>query len=230
MISRTSWATKRMKLTAWAGSPVNFLRNSGSCVATPTGQVLRWQTRIMMQPSDDQRRGGKTKFLRAQQRGNDHVAAGFQLAVGFDRDAAAQIIQDQSLMGFGQAQFPRNARVLDAGLRRSACSAVVTADEHHVGMGLGHAGGDGAHAHFRHQFDADARVVVGVFQIVNQLRQIFDGINVVMRRRRNQARRPAWRSGLWQSRDKLFRPGNWPPSPGLAPWAILICNSWALTR
>src|SRR5690242_20914422 len=27
-----------------------------------------------------------------------------------------------------------------------------------------------------------------------------------------------------------FRPGSWPPSPGLAPCAILICRSSALTR
>src|SRR3977135_4229958 len=27
-----------------------------------------------------------------------------------------------------------------------------------------------------------------------------------------------------------LRPGNWPPSPGLAPCAILICSSSALTR
>ena len=52
MISRTSWATNFMKFTAWAGSPVKFLRSSGFCVATPTGQVLRWQTRIMMQPRE----------------------------------------------------------------------------------------------------------------------------------------------------------------------------------
>ena len=25
-------------------------------------------------------------------------------------------------------------------------------------------------------------------------------------------------------------PGSWPPSPGLAPWAILICRSSALVR
>ena len=41
----------------------------------------------------DQRSGGKTKFLRAEQRGDDHVAAGLQLAVGLHHDAAAQIVQ-----------------------------------------------------------------------------------------------------------------------------------------
>ena len=50
MISRTSWAMKRMKFTVSSGRPVKFLRSSGSWVATPTGQVLRWHTRIMMQP------------------------------------------------------------------------------------------------------------------------------------------------------------------------------------
>ena len=39
------------KLTTYSGLPANFLRSSGSCVATPTGQVFRWHLRIMMQPS-----------------------------------------------------------------------------------------------------------------------------------------------------------------------------------
>ena len=50
MSSRISIAMKRMKLTTCSGLPANFSRSCGSCVATPTGQVFRWQTRIMMQP------------------------------------------------------------------------------------------------------------------------------------------------------------------------------------
>ena len=38
------------KFTTNSGLPVNRLRSSGFCVATPTGQVSRWQTRIMTQP------------------------------------------------------------------------------------------------------------------------------------------------------------------------------------
>ena len=34
-----------------SGWPTKRLRNTGSCVATPTGQVLRWHLRIMMQPA-----------------------------------------------------------------------------------------------------------------------------------------------------------------------------------
>ncbi len=49
-ISRTSSATKKKKLTTCSGVPLKRLRSSGSCVAMPTGQVFRWQARIMMQP------------------------------------------------------------------------------------------------------------------------------------------------------------------------------------
>ena len=38
------------KFSTNSGLPVNFFRSSGSCVAMPTGHVLRWQTRIITQP------------------------------------------------------------------------------------------------------------------------------------------------------------------------------------
>src|SRR5258707_12169330 len=34
----------------------------------------------------------------------------------------------------------------------------------------------------------------------------------------------------WAIVLSTLRPGNWPPSPGLAPCAILICSTAALTR
>ena len=58
----------------------------------------------------DQRRGGEAEFLGAEQRGDDDVAAGLQLAVGLDDDAAAQIVQHERLVRFGQAEFPRAGR------------------------------------------------------------------------------------------------------------------------
>ena len=101
---------KRMKLTTCSGLPANFLRSSGSCVATPTGQVLRWQTRIMMQPERDERRGREAELLGAEQRGDDDVAAGLQLAVDLDDDAAAQVVEHQRLVRLGEAELPRDAR------------------------------------------------------------------------------------------------------------------------
>ncbi len=49
--SRTSAARNSKKFTMNSGRPVNLARNSGFWVATPTGQVSRWQTRISTQPA-----------------------------------------------------------------------------------------------------------------------------------------------------------------------------------
>ena len=131
----------------------------------------------------DERRGGKTEFFRTEQRGDRHVAARLELAVGLDVNPAAKIVEHERLVRLGQAEFPRNARMFDGRERRRARAAVVTADEHHVGVRLGDAGGDGAHADFCDQFHAHARVAVRVLQVVDQLGEVFDGINVVVRRR-----------------------------------------------
>ena len=59
---------------------------------------------------DDQRRGREAEFFRAQQRRDDDITSGLHLAVGFDADAAAQIVEHQRLMRFGQAPVPRESR------------------------------------------------------------------------------------------------------------------------
>ncbi len=129
-----------------------------------------------------QRCGGKAEFVGAQERANGHVATGFHLAVGLHANAAAQVVQHQCLLGFGQAQFPGRARVLDGRDGRGARAAIVAGNHHMVGLGFGHTGRDRAHTHFRHQLDRDGGARIDVFQVVNQLRQVFDGVNVVVRR------------------------------------------------
>jgi len=84
---------------------VNRSRNRGSCVATPTGQVFKLADAHHDAAEHHERRGGKTKFLRAQQRGHGHVAAGLHLAVRLDVNAAAEIVQHERLVGFRQAEF-----------------------------------------------------------------------------------------------------------------------------
>jgi hypothetical protein len=72
-----------------------------------------------------QRRGGEAELLGAEQRGDHHVAAGLQLAVGLHHDAVAQTVEQQRLLGLGQAELPRRAGVLQRRERRGAGAAVV---------------------------------------------------------------------------------------------------------
>ena len=49
-MSRTSSAMKLNRLMTFSGVPSNLARSASSCVQTPTGQVLLWHWRTMMQP------------------------------------------------------------------------------------------------------------------------------------------------------------------------------------
>ena len=134
-----------------------------------------------------QRRCGKAEFVGAQQGGNGDIAPGFHLSVGLNSNAAAQVVQNEGLLRFRQAKFPGRAGMLDRRDRRGAGAAVVAGNHHVVGLGLGHAGGNGADTHFRDQLDRDGGAWIHILQVVNELRQIFDGVDVVVRGRRNQA-------------------------------------------
>ena len=112
----------------------------------------------------DQRRRGKAVFFRAQQRSDDDIAPRLELPVCFQAHAAAQLVQHQRLVRFGQAQFPRRTGVLDAGLRRCARAAVMSADQNDVGVPLGDTGRNRADANFGDQFDVDPRRGLAFFR------------------------------------------------------------------
>jgi len=90
--------------------------------------------------------------------------AGFESGRRLDTMPAAQIVQSRSVWCVSARPVPTACRVFDRGERRRARAAVVAADEQDVGMGLGDAGGDGAHADFRDELHAHTRVPVGVLR------------------------------------------------------------------
>ena len=62
----------------------------------------------------DERRRGKAELLGAEQRRDDHVAAGLQLAVHLHDDAVAEAVEQQDLLRLGEPELPGDAGVLDA--------------------------------------------------------------------------------------------------------------------
>jgi len=150
----------------------------GSCVATPTGagvQVAHAHHDAAEETSGAVANPNSSAPSSAPITTSRPV---FNWPSTFDHDAAAQVVDQQCLPAFGEAQFPRSARVLDTRLRRRARAAVVAANQHHVGVRLRYACRDRADADFGHQFHADASVMVAVLQIVDQLRKVFDAVNV----------------------------------------------------
>ena len=79
-----------MKLTVWSGSPVKCFRSSGFWVATPTGQVFLWQTRIIMHPSVTRGAVEKPYSLCTEQRRDHNIPTGFHLTIGFEGDSDSE--------------------------------------------------------------------------------------------------------------------------------------------
>lgn len=136
---------------------------------------------------DDERRGRETELLGAEQRGDDDVTAGLQLAVGLYDDAVAQAVEEQGLLGLGEAELPGAARVLQRSQRGCARAAIVAGDQDDVRVGLRHTRGHGPDADLGDQLHVNPRLRVRVLQVMDQLGQVLDGVDVVVRRRRDQA-------------------------------------------
>jgi hypothetical protein len=81
----------------------------------------------------------------------------------------------------GEAKLPRQAGILDAGPARGAGAAVVAGDEDVVGLGLGDTGGDDADADLGDELDGDTGARVGALEIVDELLEILDRVDVVVR-------------------------------------------------
>ena len=134
-----------------------------------------------------QRRRSETKLIGPKQRANHHITTGLHLTVGLHANATAQLIEHQGLLYFCKPQLPRRAAMLDRRNRRCAGAAVVSRNYDVICFALRDTGSDRSDSDFTDQLDADARIRVRVFQIVNELRQIFNRINIMVWRRRNQA-------------------------------------------
>ena len=149
-------------------------------------------------PHRDQCRGANPIFVSTKHRRHDNVAAGFQTTIGAQNDLVTKIIHAQHLMHFRQAHLPGQAGMLDRGLRAGTRTAAMSRDKNGVGFCLCHSGGDGADTGRGDQLDAHFRIRVDLLQIIDQLRQILDRIDVVMRWRRDQR----------HTRGRVAKPGN----------------------
>src|SRR5450759_5118265 len=136
--------------------------------------------------ADHQRSGGEAELLGSEQRRDHNVPSGLELSVDLNHDPLTQTVEHQSLLGLGKSELPWGARVLERSEWRGTRTTVMARDEHDVGMRLADACGDRSHTDLRHELDVHARRRIGVLEVVDQLRQVFDGVDVVVRWRRDE--------------------------------------------
>src|ERR1700719_1012611 len=77
--------------------------------------------------------------------------------------------------------------MLDGTEGRCACSSTVSTDEYDVGVSLGHTGRNRSYSDFRDQLHCNSGMRIDVLKVVDQLGEIFDRVDVVVRWRRDQS-------------------------------------------
>ena len=86
-------------------------------------------------------------------------------------------------MSFTQTDFPRETGIFDRGERGRAGAAVEAGYCNDIGACFGDSSGDDSNSGAGHQLYANSCERIYGTQIVNQLREILDAVDVVMRRR-----------------------------------------------
>ena len=107
-------------------------------------------------------------------------------------------------MGLCHTKLPWKSRIIDGVSRSRSSTAVIGGYQDYLSTCLGNTSCDRSHTSFGYQFYRDPGVGVGVFQIIDQLRQILDGVNIVMRWRGDQGNTGGGMSGLRYPRIYLF--------------------------
>mmetsp|Transcript_22651 Transcript_22651/g.65931 ORF Transcript_22651/g.65931 Transcript_22651/m.65931 type:complete len:300 (+) Transcript_22651:1079-1978(+) len=167
-------------------------------------------------PQGDEWRCREAELLGPEECSDHHVAPVLQLAVGLELHPGPEVVQHQGLLRFGDPELPGQPRALHPGPGRGPGAAVVAADGHVVGLGLGHARGHHADPNLRHQLHRYLSLGLGVLQVVDQLRQVLNRVNVVVRRGADQ---PDTRGGASAFANIVgdFEPWELTPLPRLGP-------------
>lgn len=138
-------------------------------------------------PHSDERSGGEAPFLGTKQASDGDVSPCSKLTVSLDNNTTTQVVEDKRLVGLGQTELPGETSVLDTGPSGSASATIVAGDQDVVSLGLGHTGGDDADTSLRDKLDRDSRARAGTLEVVDELLEILDRVDVVVRRWRDEA-------------------------------------------
>ena len=225
IISLISCRQAVIRLTSRSQPTSGFSRltSSGLWVAMPQLHLPVWQVRQRWQPSASSAAVADVAGVRAQRDGLDHVCGAADAAAHHQRNVVADALVAQPLVHRRQRQLDGDAHIVaDAG-GRGARAAAEAVDGDDVRAAAGDAAGDGRNVMYGRHLDDDRLLVFGgLLERIDELPQVLDGIDVVVRGGGDGVRRPRGSCACGETSPTIFAPGRWPPMPGLAPWPILI--------
>ena len=103
-------------------------------------------------------------------------------------------------MSLGKTKLPRKSRIVNGACRSCTGTSIITRDQDNLCTCFCYTSCYRTNTSFRYQFYRDTCLRVCIFQVVDQLCQILDGVNIMMRRRRDQAHTWCGQTGLCDPR------------------------------
>ena len=140
----------------------------------------------MIQPMAIKRSCSKAPFFSTKQTSNSNITTSSDLTISLDNNTATKIVQNQSLVSLSKTKLPWKTSIFDTSPSRGTSTTIVTRDQDVIGLGLGDTRSNDTDTNLGNELDRDARSRVGALQIVDQLLEILDGVDVVVRRRRDE--------------------------------------------
>src|ERR671921_1304185 len=129
-----------------------------------------------------ERRRRESEVLGPEERRHGDVASRLELAVGLQDHTPPQPVLHEHLLGFGDPQLPGQPCVLYGGERGGPRPAVVTRDGNMIGLRFGYACRDRPDPDLGDELDAYSGPWVGIFQVVDELREVLYGVDIVVGR------------------------------------------------
>ena len=133
----------------------------------------------------DERRRSEAPLLRTKHASDCNVTTSTDLTVGLHRNTPTKVVQHESLVRLSETKLPRQTRALDTRPARRTRTTIVARDENVVRLRLRHARGDNSNSRLGDELDRDPGPRASALQVVDKLLQVFDRVDMVMRRGRD---------------------------------------------
>ena len=135
---------------------------------------------------NNQRQRAKRELVSSQHGHNDDVLRRLQLTVGLQAYLVAQAVHHQRLLRLGKSNLWRDASETHRAGRAGTRTSLGAADDNEVGFRFRHTGSNRSHPTLCDEFHADGSGGINILQVEDELCQVLNAIDVVMRRRRDK--------------------------------------------
>ena len=138
----------------------------------------------------------ESKLLGTKQSHHDNISTALQLTINLQAYQRTQAILDKCLLSFSQTYLWWDTSKAHTWCRTCTCTTFSSWDNNQVGLSLYHTSSNSTNTTLCHQFHRNSCIRINILQIEDELFQILDRIDIVMRRRWNQRNTWYWVTGL----------------------------------